>query len=291
MRRNHLPTESPDCRDGVIDGRGNWYTRPGLVRQPGVALGSAIQRAVYLKSDDCVNDYIFAVTDDGKIIEDPGNYDPLPPRQANLIAWWKLEEAEGTIYDETDNDNDGIYNGALYQQAGQVDYALGFDGVNDYVTVPDADNLKPGNITLMGWVKFRAIPYAGDCWMIGKRLTPSAGYSDIAYAIVRRGAGANKAKITIEAFSTSAQSTTIFSASNTNQWFHFCGTYDGTYLKIYINGQLKGTVTHVGTLSSSTGSLILVSPSNQTALDLDEVAIWDRALTADEIATYYEWNK
>ena len=53
-----------------------------------------------------------------------------------LVGWWMFEEASGTLFDQSDNHNDGTpFNGVLYQQAGQVGYALGFDGVDDYVTV------------------------------------------------------------------------------------------------------------------------------------------------------------
>jgi len=37
----------------------------------------------------------------------------------NLVGWWQFEEASGTLYDQSDNHNDGTaYDGVLYQQAG-----------------------------------------------------------------------------------------------------------------------------------------------------------------------------
>ena len=57
----------------------------------------------------------------------------------NLVGWWKFEEASGTLFDQSDNHNDGTsFNGVLYQQPGQVGYALGFDGADDYVLVGTA---------------------------------------------------------------------------------------------------------------------------------------------------------
>lgn len=59
-----------------------------------------------------------------------GDVDPT------LFGWWKFEEASGTLFDQSGNHNDGTsFNGVLYQQAGQAGYALGFDGIDDYVVV------------------------------------------------------------------------------------------------------------------------------------------------------------
>src|SRR4030066_900973 len=61
---------------------------------------------------------------------------PAIAADPGLVGWWKFEEASGTLFDQSDNHNDGTpFNGILYQQAGQVGYALGFDGSDDYIVI------------------------------------------------------------------------------------------------------------------------------------------------------------
>ena len=74
-------------------------------------------------------------------------------------------------------------------------------------------------------------------------------------------------------------------------WYHLTGIYDGDNLKIYVNGQLEGQEPHKGTINfkfveSQLGGIF---GQRRPGFDgtLDEVAIYRRALTDDEIDTIY----
>ena len=78
-----------------------------------------------------------------------------------------------------------------------------------------------------------------------------------------------------------------------NQWSHIAFSYDGATLKIYVNGILKGSQAGVLTLNSG-NSGISIGDSNQAngywwPLDgkLDDIALWNRALSADELQKVY----
>jgi hypothetical protein len=72
----------------------------------------------------------------------------------SLVGWWRFEEASGTLYDSGDNQNDGTYNGTLYQQPGMQGYALGFDGTDDTVTVSAGSANRPTDtFSFGGWLK------------------------------------------------------------------------------------------------------------------------------------------
>lgn len=68
-----------------------------------------------------------------------------------LVGWWKFEEASGTLYDSSDNQNNGTYNGTLYLQPGMEGYALGFDGTDDVVTV-GSRNRPSDTFSFGGWM-------------------------------------------------------------------------------------------------------------------------------------------
>jgi hypothetical protein len=74
-------------------------------------------------------------------------------------------------------------------------------------------------------------------------------------------------------------------------WIHVVGTWDGNFLKTYLNGILCTTLTQTTTANNSTNKFRLTSYDsaniNTTFLETDEIAIWGRALTATEINNLY----
>ncbi|WP_269242723.1 LamG domain-containing protein [Flavobacterium limnophilum] len=81
-----------------------------------------------------------------------------------------------------------------------------------------------------------------------------------------------------------------------NQWSHIAFSYDGATLKIYVNGVLKGSQAGVITLNSG-NSGISIGDSYQAngywwPLDgkLDDTALWNRALSAEELQKVYNSN-
>ncbi len=76
----------------------------------------------------------------------------LPP---DLIAYWKLDETEGHIAQNSISDNHGIlHGGPLWQpEGGQVGGALRFDGIDDYVSTDPVLNPADGTFSVFAWIK------------------------------------------------------------------------------------------------------------------------------------------
>ncbi len=72
-----------------------------------------------------------------------------------------------------------------------------------------------------------------------------------------------------------------------NTWVHYAGTYDGGQIKLYANGQLQATTDAPGRIARGNSPLYLgaISPGVRH-LDgqLEDVRVWDRVLSAEEIA-------
>ena len=71
------------------------------------------------------------------------------------------------------------------------------------------------------------------------------------------------------------------------QWVHLAGTFDGKTMRIYVNGKEHGTMDRPGPIKPNEFHLCLGSyeenhPAHFTGL-LDEVKLYNRALTAEEI--------
>lgn len=75
---------------------------------------------------------------------------------------------------------------------------------------------------------------------------------------------------------------------NANTWYHIAGTWDGSNLKVYLNGSLEAT-TAVTTIKAQSGNLNLSSPGSESdsTTSLDHFQLLDRALTDIEVLTLY----
>jgi hypothetical protein len=79
--------------------------------------------------------------------------------------------------------------------------------------------------------------------------------------------------------------------------YYVAGTFDGTRIRLYVNGVLQSTTKYAGRLNTAPyggavaweGWGALPSPHYQGSVD--EVAIYDHALTAKRIATHYETGR
>ena len=79
--------------------------------------------------------------------------------------------------------------------------------------------------------------------------------------------------------------------SYVDEWVHIVCTYDGTTQKLYINGSLDQSATTSQTVSVTTNAKIGARNFDDRAVEflgkIDELAIYDRALTAAEVTQIY----
>ncbi|TCK64785.1 putative secreted protein (Por secretion system target) [Winogradskyella wandonensis] len=160
--------------------------------------------------------------------------------------------------------------------------ALELDGTLQYAEIPYSPELNlPNSWTLEGWIYPTGSNPGGD--VVIDKWSGNSFFDE--YSIFIFG-GNYFAEVTTTAgnFSVNGGPVTL------NQWTHIAGVYDQTNgtLAIYINGVLQNTVTDItGTSLNTTNNTILggVDWGNATFTGtIDELRIWDRALTAQEIA-------
>ena len=165
--------------------------------------------------------------------------------------------------------------------------ALEFDGSDDYVTVSNISLNGMANLTFETWVKPHSFnPQAGDNY-----ISNLLGYEN-ADALLRIGdedpsslVSNNRPQFVITTTSGNKKCNAI-TEMQANTWYHVAGTYDGTNMRIYVNGKLESTQAHTGNIQSSQTVLIIGA---QTALTrclegyLDEVRIWSTPKTESEI--------
>ena len=80
-----------------------------------------------------------------------------------------------------------------------------------------------------------------------------------------------------------------------NQWYHLAGTYDGSTIRLYVNGSLAASLAMPGTLRTEADVYIGAAPDGPFPRyfqgQIDEAAIYHRALTLQEIQLHYQYGQ
>ncbi len=204
------------------------------------------------------------------------------PASAGLVLSLGFDEASGlAALDASGGGRNGAIRGAL-RVPGRNGGALQFDGVDDWVTVPDAAALDlTTGMTLEAWVNPTAAMSGWDTIMLKER-----GSGDLAYALYANdGAPAPAGYVNVGGAHASVPGTGVVPQA---AWTHLAATYDGAALRLYVNGALASTRARTGPIVASGGALRIGGnnawPGEFFGGLIDDVRIYNRALTATEIA-------
>ncbi|MCX9024919.1 MAG: PGF-CTERM sorting domain-containing protein [Candidatus Methanoperedens sp.] len=207
---------------------------------------------------------------------------------SGLVAEWHFD---GSAQDTSGSGNNGTINGATFVQ-GISGQALSFNGVDNMVVVPHSPSLSLEKYTLEAWIK--KDQNRGSETILIKRYGPS-WMDNYGLSISPNGTvGASFYSPDIWTWF-GLESVRNISAGN---WYHIAATYDRTALKIYINGVLDNSVNTQYTPYQNNQQLVIgracvgdpcvFSPSSPSFNGIiDEVRIYNRALSASEIQAEY----
>jgi hypothetical protein len=210
-----------------------------------------------------------------------------------MIAHWKFDETSGTsAADSTGNGNTGtLTNSPAWQgTAGKRGGAILLDGANDYVTAGDINAAEGiGSITVSAWVKNSV---AGETQHVYKSNCDGANDSWELYSGYPNANGTAAFMVTGSsgAFSNSGQGTTDTSDGS---WHMLTGVYDGSYIRIYIDGVEESSAPLTGTIYSNALNVEIGGRCNGGGSGyyvnglMDEVRIYGRALSPSEITDLY----
>jgi len=202
-----------------------------------------------------------------------------------LVASWHFDEGSGTTaYDSSGNNNHGtLVNGPQWVD-GKYGKALSFDGSDDYVDCGTDESLNITDaITIEAWVNFSS-------WETGVRMLYSRGEHFANKRGVFLGIRATTGLDFWLGNGTEGSSLVSEGGVPTNQFSHVVGVWDGTTRGIYINGTLNVTDSFSGPIDYNTSHAVIGTRSAGGAYFpgiIDEVRIYNRALSADEISDIY----
>ncbi len=213
---------------------------------------------------------------------------------SHLVSWWKFDEGEGTIAYDSAGNNDGTIYGATWT-SGQIDGALDFDGTGDYVNVGNDNSLDVDAFTISAWVYRRQ---SGKNW---QTIIDKSGGSSSNGGYALYVDADDKVNVFL---ADGAAPSPRFSTSNSfpiSTWVHVVATFNGGVvnsgdIKVYYNAiEQSGTEYNYGTsLKSNTRNVYIGTYQASTGTTgkwngmIDDVRIYDRALSAEEIWQLYQ---
>jgi hypothetical protein len=204
---------------------------------------------------------------------------PTTPPPTGLVGAWAFDEASGTTAtDASGRGNTGTISGAT-RTTGHAGGGLSFNGTNAWVTVADSSSLDlTSAMTLEAWVRPAAL---GTTW---RTVVLKEQTGQLAYGLY---AGTDTAsRPSANVFTDTDHGLLGPSALALNAWSHLAMTWDGTTLRLYVNGAQASTAALTGTAAVSSGPLRIggnaVWPEWFSGL-IDDVRVYNRALTAAEV--------
>ena len=214
-----------------------------------------------------------------------------------LQSHWRLGETGGTTALDGKGASDGTYTGGVTLGAADAltndtDYAASFDGTDDYVTFGDVhDFAGTASFSVEGWVNRTAVGAASVYRRVINKEKLAAGVKDGWGLQIPPNSDPNAQKLL---FTRAAGTTTNQAVSATTivagLWYHVVLTYDGATMRIYVNGALNASAASSLSMPDNTASLRLGMREGTAAFyagRIDDVAIYDRALSAVEVQEHY----
>lgn len=203
------------------------------------------------------------------------NYAQVNPD--SFAGLWTFDEGEGNeAKDSSGNGNDGEFVGNPAWVEGKFGNALQFDG-SSHVDCGDSRSLDIDGeaLTLMAWVKPNTTQ--GLDGIIEKECGANAGYN--LYL--------DNGKIHFRMFASGNVAVDAVDGVPNNSWSHIAAVYDGSKMKVYIDGEFNAERDQSGNITTNDIKLAIGASSEcGRGYDgaIDEVAILNIALSEDEIS-------
>jgi hypothetical protein len=205
-----------------------------------------------------------------------------------LVGWWS---GDGTADDSCGGNHGTLMNGATFA-AGKVGLAFSLDGENDYVAIPYSPSFNLESLTLQAWVKYTRDDRAERIISRPEGGNSEDGYS---YFLLENGYGKLGGGVHGEGTDYTVSVSTGIYTFNDDEWHLATFVHDVVKdeITIYVDGYFSRTYPD----SSPGGMEHNLNGINIGSYDgtkwffqglIDEVAIWNRALTATEIQDMFD---
>jgi hypothetical protein len=201
-----------------------------------------------------------------------------------LVGYWAMNDGTGTtVGDSSGNGYNGFFSGSVSWATGKHGGGVDFAGGNINSNNSTPFNFGNNSFSVGAWFKldtttsYKTIVSKGGFWANDEFVLYAN--SGVLYFYVDKG-GVKYYTPTI--------------SLATNVWYHAFGVYDGSYINLYLNGAFVGqTAVSNLNIGNATNLRIGSGGGGSDAFDglIDDVRVYNRALSAAEIAALYAQNE
>jgi hypothetical protein len=199
-----------------------------------------------------------------------------------IVGWWPLHDDSARDY--SGNTRHGTLNGGVTTGiAGRGGLeAMSFDGSDDWVDIPNLSAL--GQYTVSAWVRSNSM---GD----GNEGRVIASTANNQFMLIED--NPNTGEWTLQHHDTNDW-IQITASGKRKEWQHICGTWDGSTIRLYVDGKQKASTS--ATDMGSNGNSDAIGKRTGGLDDLyyggviGDARVYSRSLSESEIQTLYEWG-
>lgn len=250
--------------------------------------------------DDDRNLMLYCDTNNWIAVRGTGGAGPVPT--SGLVGHWTLDETSGsTIRDYSPSGNNGTWSDAVNNDVteesivGQVNNAITFDNSIDSINIGNPAELQiTGALTVSGWARPTS---SHDGHILAKWDWPNE--NNASYRLQTDTVGGSDIDYEFRVYSGTCGSTSSINSGEvtvtTNEWHHIVGVYiPSTEVSLYIDGVLvaQNTTGIPASISNCANDVTIGTNTGPTLQewegDLDDIRVYNRALTSTEISTLYQ---
>jgi tetratricopeptide (TPR) repeat protein len=211
------------------------------------------------------------------------------PARASLLCLWKLD---GNALDSVGTNN-GALVGPISATAGVAGQALRFNGTNTSVQI--ANGPAPRNFSIAVWARFDSMTsrstWAGLQYIVFRKNSRDANFEGFSLA-KKKVEGVER--LSFEMTSKDGYNSIVFSTNTVapGVFYHLVATFDGRWARLYVNGVEHGADYHPYPADYGPRPLFFGASGElyegRLAGTLDEISIYDGALSAQQVNALYE---
>ena len=223
---------------------------------------------------------------------------PADSPASGLVSFWDFEDR---LVDSASDypANSGVSQDDLTARGGDARFADGLRGRALAIGIQNGDTTDlsgaltndvklPATYTIEAWIKPTEL---SDSW---QRLVLNWGAEQSYHFAIRNNNGFNNGVSLFHAQSNGQQPNANGGTVRLDEWQHIAGVADGDMLRVYLNGEQVDAVPYDGTIHEANAEGLGIADSFASLSDikynglLDELAIWDVPLTAEQLRSHYE---
>jgi len=208
----------------------------------------------------------------------------MPGIPKDMVSYWRLSNTDDSVLS---NDGTAYGAGAIDDRFGNPYSAFHFDGIGDYIDIPYDPSLEPSEVTVALWFKQSSVPSTRYAFISNWIKPGTDGTGEYGYWL-----GIGKDSKVLWYLGHDDQISALRSSKiEDNQWHHVVATSDGSTAKVYVDGVLEA--------SESTDPIVYYDTHISLKIGrdvsgyyfggrIDDVMIFDRALTPAEVRSLYD---